>query len=533
MNVDYVEENNELSASSSETRAFPSTSEMFLPLQPVLANLGCDNDFSNDDIKIMKGAWVLARRSTIGEVCAILPQLQESQHRLVPIIIAGAVRIFFFHRSEYSEQVKYMSEHNPSEAMDKYTQVLCYFFTTDPDIWEGIFALVHSVYKQHIQRINSDMFMGNNNPLYPTMTKIWSNSCSDVSPLNRRIGMALFLFTVWNTKRHYLYPGREMITTRRAEQWLRKLDQSSPLWWAVRPFFIGGSSLSGLCGTTICKDDPADVRLPSRIVSDIRGETYAKQFKMDMKYVLDHGHMFEDMARQLYTRLIMAPDEKMTEIGMAIHPRNPYYAHSPDGIVTNAKGDPKRVIEIKCQILKPGCYERCPAIYMPQVIQACIVHNVRVVEFVSLYYGGQTNMPVAYCQFYCERIVLPHLDTRVDNLAPPEQHWFETYLNACMMRITGECKDPLPPYPGQKSGTDDPVPDESIWDNKNDFVRKQLKIKYALSKRNVNGEIEAIELDPKNIPIDTVFDKTTAAHWKAIALSTHPTNIARHQFIQV
>lgn len=115
-----------------------------------------------------------------------------------------------------------------------------------------------------------------------------------------------------------------------------KHEQRTPEWYETRHNCITASMISKVLGT-VAERQSALIDKISQTQKNISYGTAAK-----------HGIKYEAMAQRIYET---ENKVKISEYGCIIHKDIPYLASSPDGIVTETKGDEKfmgRMLEIKC-----------------------------------------------------------------------------------------------------------------------------------------------------------------------------------------
>lgn len=206
---------------------------------------------------------------------------------------------------------------------------------------------------------------------------------------------------------------------------LRKdVVQGTPLWHLMRRFFIGATRLR-----TLLQFDAWDTKerqtplFAARLLLGLEHDAGFTEYQM---FALEHGKIFEDMARIGYETLIN-PDELfecepryiVQECGMSVAPYLPcFFAQSPDGVVYDRKLKKwRRLIEIKCHYMKYEAYSKCPNIYIGQCIQGMLAHGVSECDFASMFYRCNSDSDYQahdprFVTFTLERLYMdPDLET--------------------------------------------------------------------------------------------------------------------------
>lgn len=163
-----------------------------------------------------------------------------------------------------------------------------------------------------------------------------------------------------------------------------RIEQNSHLWFAIRPWLIGGSSLSGIFGTNHYDTEDSDVQPTTQLAIHL-GRKRGEDFK-DKKHLLRNGHTGEALGRLLCSKLTGLT---VVERGTGVSLKNCAFSHSPDGIILDDNGVPCAMIEVKFHgpgSHLPSSYATCPPVYTPQCIQGMSIHRVPVCYFVSLFY---------------------------------------------------------------------------------------------------------------------------------------------------
>lgn len=269
-------------------------------------------------------------------------------------------------------------------------------------------------------------------------------SIQHLSNGNKLYAVIYFALLSSGSTRHYIYPSRlSCVIQPEFSAWLRRLDQGKPMWSFLRCLFLGASNVAAIVGANeeweSRNPNPADRKGPQRLLTDCRGLTQPKPFSPIVQLACIHGTKNEDLGRDLYCNLT---GNIVIEIGTAVSPQNSCFTHSPDGLVMEkglAQWSPNipfslssdtevfhrkscyiskqgfdifskasglcGKIEIKCQFLKNGTYEKCPTGYIPQCLQGMLVHGVPWCDFVGVYYVPQKGIHSPdEIQFTIERI---------------------------------------------------------------------------------------------------------------------------------
>jgi hypothetical protein len=241
-----------------------------------------------------------------------------------------------------------------------------------------------------------------------------------------------FVVGFHGNKRHLVYPHRDLRPGKYPgfEAWMREFPQRSPSWSFLRLLFCGASSTRDLCGlgysnyANIGQSPAYRTNLLAAALEELLGRDSELDNTFDTKSRIAcyHGNQFEDMAREIYVNLT---GNYVFEIGMGIMPESPFFSQSPDGLCPTreardrlhlpsdhrsipadtlaelcrtvvTESDPmwrvkapnlSHLIEIKMQYKKVGTYEKCPGIYIAQLLQGMYTHGVDTAHFVSAYYA--------------------------------------------------------------------------------------------------------------------------------------------------
>jgi hypothetical protein len=312
--------------------------------------------------------------------------------------------------------------------------------------------------------------------------------------------------------------------------------QNTHVWHALRPFFIGGSSLSELVGTNYyTRLTPRDQALT--LLARQRTLAPPKDFSAATD-AMRNGQTFEDLFRSIFEALTK---RKVREFGMGVATYDHLFAHSPDGLV-EAK-DRQRQRQHRQQQQQPPWYQDCdedaataataapdtddasredaagtkskkhlltydafieikvhsryskplatiPDLYLPQCLQGLLVHNVSTCYFVSgTYRPGE--LEGRYATVTIEEVTAT--EATLD--------WFRALLSAYAKTLRSE-QEPLncSGDGGDKGGDSDdnnrrPIGQRQLPSLPEHFFELQSQAQYYLSPSKVRRSIVEVEYD--------------------------------------